>query len=130
MRGVSALDQALAETTDMPVHLEVVWVPVIPSDWLPWRPKRRSVRDPRALQSWDPDRVVSDHLLAMARAHPEWLTDDERDLVADPDAILWDTVMIWPPGARWDALPEPAFHAAPVVSASESLAAEIRAAGR
>lgn len=50
--------------------MHVVRLPVLPSDRVPWRTKQRALTDPDIVQTWDPDRVVSEQLLALARAHP------------------------------------------------------------
>lgn len=128
MRGVSALDRALAGIPDVPVRVHVVWLPVFPSDLVPGRQKHRPVSDPRIVQSWDPDRGVSERLLAFARSSPEWLSEEERATVADPDTVLWDMVLVWPPGARWDELPQPVFHASPFIEAADQLAGVIHTA--
>ncbi len=130
MRGGSALDQALATIPDVKARVFVVWLPVLLTDRVPWRPTRRPMTDPRVVQFWDPSRDVSERYLALARAHPEWLEDWEREALAGPDALVWDVVMVWPPGAQWDDLPAPSWRASPVVDGADQIGPAILAASR
>jgi hypothetical protein len=64
--------------------------------------------------------------LASALAHPE-----RYPLPADippptPDTIVWDVLLLYPPGATWsDGPPTPALLSAPVVEAAAQLDAAL-----
>lgn len=89
MQGASALQTALQGFPERELRVFVVWERVIatdltrPSSWV-----LGLIRDPRAVQFWDRGRVLS-------RQMGEAATGE----------IVWDCVLIYPRGARWEAAP-------------------------
>src|SRR5262249_48844709 len=117
VRGSSALEAVLESIPDKKVRMLVVWMPVLATDLGPPSTATMArVPDRRVAQYWDPKRAISRRFVALARAHPDWLEPDERAEIASPNFVIWDFVMIWKPGARWEAEPPRAdFHGGPVV---------------
>ena len=115
MRGASALEAELASVPDKKARLFVVWMPVLATDLGPPSTDTMArVPDRRAAQYWDPKHAISARFLALAKAHPDWLSADERTQADRP--VVWEFVATWKPGARWEAeLPRPDFHGGPVV---------------
>ena len=88
----------------------VVWEPVLSSDWgSPSSETLRRIPDPRALQFWDKDRLISHSM-------------GEHDR----KSVVWDQIMVYGAGATWKSSrpPEPVYQGRPVVKVS----AEARAA--
>ena len=116
MRGASALDELLAEFPDAPLHVQVVWEPVLATDIAP--PLTRVLRridDPRVIQYWDPHRVVSAELVRAGNADPARYGLDGP---FPPGFIAWDLVAVFDPGARWERDPPvPVSYGGPVVDA-------------
>jgi hypothetical protein len=104
VRGASALQDLLQKSPDPSLRVFVVWEPVIWSDLTPpLTSVLMHVSDRRAAQFWDRERMVSAGLLRVIKT-------------GEDDAIVWDCVAIYPPGARWIVdPPEPAFNDCPVV---------------
>src|SRR5262245_19441670 len=115
LRGASAVDDILRATPQRG-RVFIVWEPVLASDLVPPTTGTLArVSDPRAAQYWDPDRAVSQLLIAVGRANPDWVRPEDRERLADDDFIIWDTVVTFPPGSRWEsAPPAPASYGAPV----------------
>jgi len=103
--------QSLAAEVPGPLSIFVVWQPVIKTDLGP--PTTRTlarISDPRAVQFWDPHRLVSAALLQAVRAVPWRL---EPDLTRSP--IVWDFVGVYPAGTQWKGdIPFPAYLTLPV----------------
>ena len=91
----------------------VVWEPVLLTDWAaPSTAVLRRAADRRAQQYWDKGRLLSK---AMGEK--------------DDDSIVWDSVAVYPPGARWqDAPPKPQFFDGPVVRVVPALRQAIQQA--
>lgn len=128
MRGASALQRALERAPSADLDVLVAWEPVIASDTGPPSARtRRRLKDARVTQFWDAERLLSDELIRVARAHPA----EAPPQALEPGAVAWDVVLVVPPGARWDAsFPKPAWWQAPVVAAEEELAKRLANGGR
>jgi hypothetical protein len=113
LRGASAIDRLLAEFSGAPLRALVVWEPVLPTDFGPPLSSTLGlVRDPRAVQFWDPDRVLAADVLRSVNADPARYGFDEP---LPPDFVVWDVVAVFAPSARWAAdLPVPAYYGGPV----------------
>jgi hypothetical protein len=105
VRGASALAKLLHDHPSPSLRVLVVWEPVIASDVAPPSPALvAEFADARAELFWDPSRQVSRALLARGDRDPGF--DVSRD------GILWDTLLVFPAGARWDGeLAPPHDHA-------------------
>ena len=116
MRGASAVEETIEKRPGAPLSVFAVWEPVL---WTDAAPPTTSVlsrlRDPRAVQYWDPERALSREILRQARFDPAL----SRALGEVPeDAVVWDFVAVFPPGARWDGrFPKPGAYGFPVVEA-------------
>lgn len=128
MRGASALQHALERAPSANLDVLVAWEPVIASDTGPPSARtRRRLSDARVTQFWDEERLLSDALIRLARAHPSEAPAE----ALQPDAIAWDAVVIVPPGASWDAsFPRPDWWQAPVVAAEEELTRRLAKGGK
>ena len=83
-----------------PMHVFVVWEPVLPTDLgAPSTSTLRRLSDRRVSQYWDKQHLVS-RLLG------------ERDR----SSVIWDYVGVYQPGALWDqSPPTPTFSKVPVI---------------
>ena len=123
MRGVSALQVVLDELQDAPVDVFAVWESVLPTDLAPPSTAvlgRFHARNTR--QYWDPDKLLSDQLIAAAKANPERLKAGH----GIPD-VVWDAVLFYGPDVEWkDDVPFPEHYAAPVLDVVDEVRAELR----
>ena len=105
---------------DLRVRVFVVWEPVIASDLAPPTTGTLSrIHDRRAVQYWDHDRALSADIVRAIMAAPERYDLAEEQYA---DSIVWDTVAVFPPGARWEQeFPVPTFYRFPVVDAAPEL---------
>jgi hypothetical protein len=107
VQGSSALAATLLELPQ-PMTIFAVWQPVLTQAGPPSAELQAVLSDPRVLQLWDPDHLLSDEIGRAERAHPGSLSTahlrtDERE-----DGILYDTVVLYADGARWqETLPAP-----------------------
>jgi hypothetical protein len=122
----------LSEHADAPVRTFVVWEPVLRSDVLPPSTQTLArVHDERAVQLWDRKRSLADALLNAWLTHPERYPPVPEAGPLSEDTVMWDVVLLFPPGATWDdAPPVPSVIGAPVVAAVEELDAALAAAER
>jgi hypothetical protein len=93
----------------------VVWEPVLTSDWgAPSAETLGRILDPRAMQFWDKDRLISHSM-------------GEHDR----KSVVWDQIMVYGAGAVWlTRPPEPLYQGRPVVKvAAEARQALARALG-
>lgn len=113
VRGVSALNDLLAEFPDAPLRVYVVWQPVLKTDIAP--PLSRVmglIPDPRAAQFWDPGRALSAEIVRNVNAEPGRFGFDEP---LPADFVVWDAVAVFDRAAVWDrSFPAPAYHGGPV----------------
>ena len=70
------------------------------------------ISDARAAQFWDPGQMTSTAIWNAAEKHAGWPKDD----LINTAGTIWDTVLVFAPGARWeDDLPVPVFGGGDVV---------------
>jgi hypothetical protein len=107
--GSRALADALA-TIPRPVTLLAVWEPIAADDPPPTPNLIANLPDPRVRQLWDPAHLMSDEMRASEVAHPG-SPRQARTRTDNADAgIMYDTVALFAPGARWEAtLPAPDY---------------------
>jgi hypothetical protein len=125
LRGASALDELLAKFPDSRIRVQVVWLPVLKTDVVP--PLDRVlglIDDPRVVQYWDPDRVVSTDIVRAVNADP---TSYRLEEPLPPDFIAWDVVAVFEASQTWDRdLPVPVYYGGPVGTVMEETGAAIR----
>lgn len=92
----------------------VVWEPVIMSDIAP--PTTRTlarIADPRAVQFWDNERLISQEILRASSVAPDGAGMGSG---SDDGEIVWDYVAIHPAGGTWeDVPPAPEFEGGTVL---------------
>jgi hypothetical protein len=105
---------------ELRVRVIVVWEPVITTDvGPPTTGTLARIHDRRAVQYWDHDRVLSADIVRSMMAAPSRY-DLAEELYAD--SIVWDTVAVFPPAARWKSdFPVPTYYGFPVVDAAPGL---------
>lgn len=104
--GSQALQHLLEEHSG-PLTVLAVWEPIVATDLPPTAAVLDNLVDRRVVQLWDPDHRMSDALAAAERAHPGSIP--QARLRSDT-GILYDTVVIFRPGVRWEeTLPAPDF---------------------
>jgi hypothetical protein len=105
----------------------VVWEAVVSSDTEP--PSNRDlerVSDPRAVQFWDKDGMVSRAIREPIVAGGQ---DDKLQRYRNKGDLLWDTVAVYPAGGRWgDAGPKPKYTGGPVAIVLPDLRQALRQA--
>ena len=101
----------------------VVWEPILATDWSP--PSTfalNRIRDVRARQFWDVDRVVAKRLAADAR--PPQPTED----CCNESGVLWDLAAVYPRGAMWeDKLPTAVVFNGPVIDITSAIESALAA---
>jgi hypothetical protein len=102
---------------DPRLRVFVIWEPVLATDWgTPSQALTSNVPDRRAVQFYDRQRRLSAMLGGVA--HRDALARDRRIGFRMKD-VLWDTVLVYPPGARWgtpaDLMVAPVVNLAAVV---------------
>ena len=118
MRGASALQEMLGRIEAPNLRALVVWEPVLASDlWPPTSYVLSRLDDPRAEQFWDESRSLSASLVRS----PEnsWLAPEGETV--SPDSIVWDFVMVFPPGRTWGSHGPPTSPCSPVVACVEEI---------
>ena len=106
----------MREFAGRPVRAFVVWEPVLSSDWgSPSTATLGRIPDPRAVQFWDHDRLISHSM-------------GEHDR----KSIVWDQIMIYGAGTIWKGPPpQPLYQGRPVIKvASEAREALAHAVAR
>ena len=113
MRGASALNELLAEFPVDRFRVQVVWEPVLTTDFAaPVTQVLGLLDDPRVTQYWDPDQVVSADIVRAVNEDPSGYGLKEA---LPPGFIAWDVVAVFASSARWEHdLPHPAHYAGPV----------------
>jgi hypothetical protein len=94
----------LEEFPGQPVRAFVVWEPVLATDWAqPSTATLGRIPDPRAVQFWDKERLIS-HSMG---------EHDRR-------SVVWDYIAVYPAGAVWrERPPEALYHGGPVIRVRE-----------
>jgi len=98
VRGASAVDRLLKEFPGGLIRAQIVWEPVLRSDLAP--PLSRvlgRVSDPRAIQYWDPELVVSSDVVRAINANP---VKYDFDQPLPPDFVAWDVIAVFGKTAR------------------------------
>jgi hypothetical protein len=110
------------------VKVFAVWEPVLPTDIGPPSTENLArLSDPRVEQFWDEGLLLSEVLLELVRAHPEWLKPEEKVALAS-QKVVWDLVAVYPPGARWEKEPPlPDYYGGPIVYYTDGLKARLAA---
>ncbi len=103
MRGASALAKLLHDHPSPSLRLFVVWEPVLTIDHAPPDAPPPDLADARAELYWDPSKLVSQALAASGPRDPGY--------DVGPNGTIWDTLVVFAPGARWDAKLPPHAHA-------------------
>ena len=118
MRGASALDDLLAEFPEAPFRAQVVWEPVLMTDFSPPISSVLGlIDDPRVSQYWDPGLVISEDIVRAVNEDPSRYGLENR---LPPGFIAWDVVAVFGRSARWERdLPPPALYAGPVADVIE-----------
>jgi hypothetical protein len=114
--GASALQQVLLEHKEKKLEVFVLWEPVLDSDLGPPSEENKArVSDPRAKQYWDQKLLFSNEVMALTNKYPERFSEEHKKEVAKRN-LIWDAVLIFKPGARWEEmLPFPDYSAGPVL---------------
>jgi hypothetical protein len=130
LAGASALQQVLLEHPKAKLKVLAVWEPVLGLDVAPpTSAKLARLSDARVEQFWDGGQLLSQKLIASARAHPERLDPKQREQLANARTV-WDFIAFFPNDARWSGEPPfPEFSGAPVVDVMDEVKSRIRAAG-
>lgn len=123
MRGASALDKLLQHQGDKKVAVLVVWERVGRSGIAPAATKAppssvlARISDARAAQFWDGGQLTSSALRDAARKNPGWPAGELSN-----GGVIWDTVIVFAPGGRWDdAPPTPSYVGGAVVDVLEEV---------
>ena len=117
-----------ADTTSL--RALVVWAYFTPSDrniGMPGTSVLQRVFDPRAVQYWDHDRLLS---RTMVRDLPADTLSSVAQMNAD-SPVAWDFVALFRPGVRWsDRFPVPDWAGRPVADVVDSLQGHLSAMER
>lgn len=116
VRGASALETLLKALPGKQVSALVIWETVGPPPAVASPPLRTRVlarvRDPRAVQLWDPRQRASSALREAAGKQAGW----PSGMHTSSSGTIWDTVLVFPAGAKWtDGPPRPAYAGSLVV---------------
>lgn len=104
MRGASAVQSVLDEVERPDLLVLVVWEPVLLSDIAPPTTSVLGrIKDMRAVQFWDPERLLSKQMKSVAERaaapdRPEGIPNEEGGPV-------WDYISVFPPGTTWSEVP-------------------------
>jgi hypothetical protein len=98
----SAALQAMLERLPAPVTVFAVWEPVLGADPPPTGHMLGNLKDPRVHQLWDPTHIMSDEMRAAELANPGSPPQARTRTNSDPDGVMYDTLVVFAPGARWD----------------------------
>ena len=123
VRGASALDKLLHHESDRKLAVLIVWERVGRSRFAPaaTKPPPSSVlsriSDVRVAQFWDGGQLASSALRDAAQKHPGWPSGELTNA-----GVIWDTVLVFAPGGRWDdAPPVPSYAGGDVVDVIEEV---------
>lgn len=108
------------------VRVFVIWEPVLATDWgTPSQTLTANVPDARAVHFWDPQRRLS---AAYGDAPKLDLLAGIRNVSFRMKDVVWDTALVYPPGAKWGSPAE--LLVAPVVKYRDGLAEALRQLAR
>jgi hypothetical protein len=97
----SAALQAMLEGLPSPVAVFAIWEPIMDADPEPTDRMLGNLKDSRVLQLWDPTHIMSNEMRAAERANPGSPSQARTRTNSDPDGIMYDTLVVFAPGARW-----------------------------
>ena len=94
--------------------VQIVWEPVLATDFAaPLTRVLGRLKDPRVIQYWDPDRLLSGDMVRSVNENPRRFGREEA---LPPDFVAWDVVAVFGREARWERdLPTPVHYGGPVV---------------
>jgi hypothetical protein len=98
----SAALQAMLEKLQTPLTVFAVWEPVMEADPPPTSRMLGNLKDPRVHQLWDPTHIMSDEMRAAELANPGSPPQARTRTNSDPDGVIYDTLVVFAPGARWE----------------------------
>lgn len=102
----------------------VVWEPILATDWAP--PTRMTLSrlpDPRVIQFWDRNHLVSGELRRSLTAH----SGAGAPTCCENKGFFWDMAMLFPADQTWrSTLPLPIFWEGPVIKHTETLEKSLR----
>lgn len=98
----SAALQAMLEKLPASVAVFAVWEPVMKDDPPPTSRMLGNLKDPRVHQLWDPSHIMSGEMRAAELAHQGSPSQARTRTNADPDGVMYDTLAVFAPGARWE----------------------------
>ena len=103
MRGVAALGTLLRHHPSEDIDVLMVWerVEAVRLSRPPSPSVTEKVSDARTLQFWDPDQLVAAALRAAAVSDARW----PKAQLPEEEGVIWDSVLIFPAGVRWDEKP-------------------------
>ena len=124
LQGASAVQSVLEEIQDPRIRVFAVWEPVLYTDWTaPTTSVLSRLHDRRAAQYWDRRLLLSRKIKEAVASEPA----HGLGAVAAQSKVVWDVVMIYPKGIRWEGtFPSPAFADGPVVSVIDSFRQQLR----
>ena len=99
----SAALQAMLQKLPTPAEVFAVWEPIAASDPPPTSHMLGNLKDPRVHQLWDPAHIISGEMRAAELAHPSSPAQARTRTDSLPDGIMYDTMAVFAPGARWEA---------------------------
>jgi hypothetical protein len=100
----------MLESMTGPVTVFAVWEPIEPTDPPPTSHMLGHLTDARVHQLWDPDHRMSDEMRRAELAFPASPPQARTRTGSASNGIMYDTVAIFPAGARWaDTLPAPDY---------------------
>lgn len=120
MQGASAIASVLKYHPAPAIRALIVWEKILATDWKrPGTSVLARVPDPRAIQFWDPDLMLSNAALPVLRAGASRITGSASLATGKH---VWDFVAVYSPGTRWEsAFPFPDFAGAPVAGVAMQL---------
>lgn len=119
MRGSSAIERLLRATPAPKLQVFVVWEPILPTDWFtPTSGTLARISDPRAVQFWDHDHVVS-RLLSSALPAGQPTCCRRR-------GALWDDIVLFPADRRL-GVASPSWISGPIVDSTATLRQQLAA---
>lgn len=98
----SAALEAMLEKLPASVAAFAVWEPVMKDDPPPTSKMLGNLKDPRVHQLWDPLHIMSGEMRTAELAHPGSPSQSRTRTNADPDGVMYDTLVVFAPGARWE----------------------------
>jgi hypothetical protein len=105
----------LSKFPDAGIRVQVVWEPVLKTNLgAPMNHVLGLIDDPRVIQYWDPNRIVSTDLVRAVNTDPKRYRREEP---LPPGFIAWDAIAVFRNSDVWDNdLPVPSYYGGPVVN--------------